>query len=337
MLGHRNVTYGTLILNKHQAGIATALLSMMALAVPSHAEPIKSACSFANAGLPADTIVVAAGAYSGRRLAFQIDQSGSSATQFDIAVHSDHPVALLLGAYEPTIWAISWSKGTRIVAVFATGYHTQAVAGLPKDTPVINSSYEQKSPCGFHYIGGDTALDWVNPTAREVFGRAAVRVYNRPQDGAIDIVESTRPKSAYFSSDDTPAASFRDMSAPLSGTAGLEAAVAGGALRPLTAADIEHVREHYRRLATKPGQARPDVPPLAHATMAAPPVWIPPLSEQRGYVVLKPFVFPAGLYGAHSANFLVLQGVPAPTGKPGHSLVVNLNNTVPCEGAMCRR
>ena len=74
---------------------------------------------------------MAAGSYSGRLVPFQIDQSGHQATQFDIGVHADKPVALLLSAYAPTIWSLGWTQNTRIVAVFATGYHCQAVAGLP--------------------------------------------------------------------------------------------------------------------------------------------------------------------------------------------------------------
>lgn len=48
----------------------------------------------------------------GRELSFQIDQSGHQATQFDITVNSpEQPVALILGAYEPTVWNIGWKSG----------------------------------------------------------------------------------------------------------------------------------------------------------------------------------------------------------------------------------
>src|SRR5207342_2739319 len=58
----------------------------------------------AGLALPADFRLLAAGAYQGRDLGFQIDQSGHSATQIDVVVTSrDKPVALMLGAYEPTI------------------------------------------------------------------------------------------------------------------------------------------------------------------------------------------------------------------------------------------
>jgi hypothetical protein len=54
--------------------------------------------------------------------------------------------------------AESWSKGTRIVAVFVTGYHRQAVAGLPKGTPLIVSSQEEKQPCGYTTASATKAI-----------------------------------------------------------------------------------------------------------------------------------------------------------------------------------
>ena len=54
-----------------------------------------------------------------------------------------------------------------------------------------------------------------------------------------------------------------------------------------------------------------------------------PLSGVAGppdtYVVLKPFKYPPDLYGSDASTFYVLRGVPAPTGDPGHSTVLNFN------------
>ena len=293
-------------------------------------------CAFPAASIPDDTIVIAAGSYEGRELPFQIDQTGHSANQFDVAVHADKPVALLLGAYEPSIWNISWSKGTRIVAVFASGHHRQEVAGLPAGTPVITSTSHGRGPCGSRYIGGESGLEWVNPMARRVFGRAATRVYAKAPGGRIGIVESARPAATYESSPDRPPESFRDRGAPLAGSPGLDQAVTRGLIRPANPQDIEAVRQHYRAMAARRGSGVVDVPPVAGSAADAPAqVRIPRLSTFRGYVVLKPFVFPAGLFGAHAANFIVPQGVAAPSGNPGHSLVVDLNKPVPCSGPLC--
>ena len=98
---------------------------------------------------------MAAGALGGKAIDFQIDQSGNVSTQIDVAVnYPDKPVALMLGASVPTIWNIGWTAGTNIVAVFASGYNRQRVAGLKIDTPLLISSYEDEGPCstsGFSY------------------------------------------------------------------------------------------------------------------------------------------------------------------------------------------
>ena len=43
---------------------------------------------------------------------------------------------LILADHKPSIWDIGWTEDTEIIGVFATGYHRQAVAGLPKETPI---------------------------------------------------------------------------------------------------------------------------------------------------------------------------------------------------------
>lgn len=45
--------------------------------------------------------------------------------------------------------------------------------------------------------------------------------------------------------------------------------------------------------------------------------------NRRGeYIVTRKIRFPAGLNGAHSVTFLVMNGVPFPDGDPGHSCAV---------------
>ena len=52
------------------------------------------------------------------------------------------------------------------------------------------------------------------------------------------------------------------------------------------------------------------------------------------YVVLGEMQVPAGLFGAHSATFIVPSGVPRPTGDLGHSKVLD-HNTMTCAGLTC--
>lgn len=293
------------------------------------AEPAASAaarpvCALAGLQLPENVAVFAAGAYSGRKLAFQIDQSGHEGTQIDVAVNSSaRPVVLMLGAYEPTIWNIGWSPGTRILAVLVSGYHRQAVAGLQAQVPQLNSSYDNRGPCGYFYIGSDN-LAALNPMARRVFGRPVDMVFPA-ENGRVVVGDALRAGTRLLTSPEVAPASFRDPGAPLAGPAGLEDAVRRGVLRRATAADADAWADAVMR--SSPPR---DLPPVAGQGVPRPPR----PSLHNAYVVLKPFTLPAGLFGAHAATLLVPVGVPRPEGNAGHSTIYDFN-TLQCRGTAC--
>lgn len=283
-----------------------------------------SVCAISELVLSADFSVFAAGAYSGRKISFQIDQSGHEGTQIDVAVNSPNkPVVLMLGAYEPTIWNIGWSKGTKIVAVLVSGYHRQVVAGLEKDVPLLNSSYDNHGPCGYFYVTNDkfTAL---NPLAKRVFGRPVEMVFLSEQ-GRVVVGEPLKSDTKLITSSETTPASFYDRNAPIAGPAGLKDAVRKGLLRKATTADADAWVN-----AVIQNSPKRDVPPIAGTGIPKPPR--PP--AYNAYVVLKPFTYPAGLYGGNSATFIIPKGVPRPVGNPGHSAVYDFN-TLNCQGPLC--
>jgi hypothetical protein len=55
----------------------------------------------------------------------------------------DHPIALLLTAYESVDWQIELEPGAQLAKVFLNGYNEQRVSGLPAHIPIQSSSYEQ--------------------------------------------------------------------------------------------------------------------------------------------------------------------------------------------------
>lgn len=267
----------------------------------------------------------AAGAYSGRDLDYQIDQSGHQATRIDVAVnHAAEPVVLMLGAYEPTVWNIGWSKQTRIAAVLISGYHRQAVAGLPKEVPVLISTYDNKGPCGHFYVSQDQ-IGRLNPVAVTAFGKKVDMVY-LAKAGHV-LIGDAMPASALVTLSRITPDSFREAEAPLAGEAGLRDAVARGLLREARREDMD-----AWALVRARAVASSDLPPVAG--QAAPSRSSDDVFH-NGYVVLKPMKIPAGLYGAHSATFFVPKGVPRPTGNPGHSKVYDFN-TATCAGLTCR-
>jgi len=285
-----------------------------------------NACGFDGLAIPHGTKVYAAGAYSGRKLAFQIDDSGHEATLMEVAVNRPQaPVILMLGAYEPTVWSIGWSQGTTLVAVFVSGYHKQVVTGLPATVPVLVSTYDNRGSCGSIYVSPERA-ERLNPMARRLFGQP-VDMLHPARDGKVVVGDALSPGTQLQTRRDAPGVeSFRLPDSQLAGPAALQHAVTQGVLRPATLADVQ---AWNTGMAAQ--RAQQDIPPIAGG---APPAQrgLP----HNGYVVLKPFRFPAGLYGANSATFYVPKGVPKPTGTPGHSTVYDFN-TLQCSGVGCRR
>lgn len=273
--------------------------------------------------MPANAKVYAAGAYAGKETDFQIDQSGHQATTIQVAVHEpDAPLVLLLGAYEPTVWSVGWTRGTRIAAVLLTGYHRQQVTGLPADVPLLVSTFDNRGPCGYAYVGGEGSTK-LNPLARELFGRPVDVAYAAREGRAV--VGDLPPGEALLTdAAATPVEDFQLKGAPPAGQAGIDAAMRNGILRPATPADL-----HAWDAARQRTMGAADIPRIEGA--GAPR---PPSVPYRSYTVLKPFAIPAGLYGAHSATFFVAPGVPAPTGNPGHS-DVRFIETGSCVGARC--
>lgn len=281
--------------------------------------PQPTTCSFQDIKLPKEFVVFATGAYSGKKTDFQIDQSGHQATQFDVAVNYDaKPVVLMLGAYEPTIWNIGWTKSTNIVAVFASGYHKQALAGLKEDVPFLISTYDNKGICGSGYITPENPASF-DALARKLFNRPVETVFPA-NNGVVVIGSPIKPNTQLLTSSSKTIESLIDKSAPLAGPAGIKDAVAKGFLRATVQGDIQAWIDAITvKTETKPSELfkKQIFNVLSYS-----------------YVVLKPFTFPSGLYGGNSVNFFIPKGVAFPTGNPGHCTIFDFN-TLKCTGPSC--
>jgi hypothetical protein len=282
-----------------------------------------TACGFPGLELPAQARIFAAGAYGGSTQPWQIDDSGHGATRMDVAVnHRQSPVVLMLGSYEPAVWSVGWTPGTRILAVLLSGYHRQVITGLPAGVPVLVSSYDNKGPCGYFHVSADRASR-LNPIARQVFGRPVDMLY-LARDGKVVVGDPLSSGDALVTDRSArPPESFRRPDSQLAGPAGLERAVRDGYLRPATQADVD---AWFSALQASP--RRDDVPPVAGGAPR------PRIAMIRGYVVTKAYTLPPGLYGANSATFFVPRGVPRPQGSLGHSTLYDFN-TLTCSGVAC--
>lgn len=285
----------------------------------------QNSCKLDTSSFPENFMIYAGGAYSGRETDYQIDQSGHTATQFEVVINSpDIPVALLLGAYEPSVWNIKWTSGTVILGILVTGYHAQRVSGIADNVPVVNSSYQEGSSCGYTYVKEDNVFE-INLLSNVVFGKSADIVYVA-KNGALQIGEPLPNSVTLQTSKNNPPEKHLDASMPKAGQVGINDALAKGILRPLRKDDIElwateEAKLHKNHTKIVGGDPLAAFKPKIHG---------------NAYVILKEFTIPAGLYGAHSVTFFLQKGVPYPKGKLGHSKLYDFNN-LGCTGVVCER
>lgn len=282
-------------------------------------EKLNAECVFPDSELPNEFAVHAAGWYTPTRwLDFQIDQSGDMARQMDLMVHSPlKPVVLMFGNSNPTIYNLQWTRGTDIMAVVATGYHRQAVAGLPDETPVLISTYANGAKCG--YFTNDPTIygyDEVNSISQQLLGQS-VEIIDSEQDISKWIGEPPEDKNPQlFSSSDTTVDSFKDPTAALAGEAGIKAALKKGILRRATQKDAEAWIELQKQL--HPGKE------VSSSVLTN-------LDVLDAYVVTDNFTYPNGM---HAVIFFIPEDVPEPSGNPFGAGVFNFN-TGKCSGTLC--
>jgi len=290
---------------------------------PDLTAPVSSNCGFPNLHLPKRVQIFALQG-SGIKQDFQIDQSGEMATQADVAINEPStPVVLILGNYTPTIWNIGWTRGTHVIAVIAGGYGRQVLNGLSPDVAVRNGSASGNDGCGRVFSSLERE-NGVNPVSRQVFGQPVDMLYP-VKDGKV-VVGEPLPHDAALVTDDSakPPESFQIPKSDWAGPPALAEAAKAGYLRPASDADAD------AWLAAKHSASDDeDLPPNANGRPTH------RLIVMRGYVVLKAYTLPKGLYGAHAATFFVPKGVPRPSGDPGHSTIYDFN-TGECIGVVCR-
>ena len=290
-LNHSPITEQQHIKTKHDSRSNTRLSATEEY--PHFFPPIQYNCDSFATQLPKDFDIIATGGYSGKETPYQIDNSGHQAYRYDVKVQHAKPLVLVLGAYEPTIWDIAWDKNTKIVGVIATGYHHQVVTGLPKNIPVLVSTYESGG-CSYAYVD-ERQTEKINALTQKVLKRDAQLIV--PAMGDRIIIGRVDTTQQLISSDDTTLQDVINQDAPLAGQAGIDDAVSKGLLRPATEADFQQLSSSVNMM-------------YVHL--------------HSSYVVLAPMQIPAGLYGADSVSFLVPKGVPEPIGNLGHSEIYHL-------------
>jgi hypothetical protein len=287
---------------------------------PSEASAFQGArmvCAFPEVSIPSNLKVYGAGNYAGRPFDRQIDSSGSQSTEFDIVVNSpNQPVALILGAYDPAVWNISWTEGTRIIAVAVTGYDRQIVIGVNPDTPLLIS---RGMPCESSYSWGRT--DWFNRLSEKLFHKSvdAISLSTNGSSvlGSPLVAGAHLVTSKAISIDD-----FIDKDLPLAGSAALAQALLEGSIRKSNGDERKEWRKRWTEAHPETSSQRGNF--TSH----------PLISDSSTYVVLKPYQIPKGLTAAGMPVFYLPAGVPFPKGNVEGALLYDFG-ALKCHGDLC--
>ncbi len=261
-------------------------------------------CSFVN--LPETFEQYAIGRYSGyKELDIQLGRSGNTTKQMDVVVNKiGVPIVLVLAAYDPVVWHVGYVPGAEIVGVIVSGYHTQALTGLPNSIPRIISTNEEKTGCGYIYVS-EGSLKGNSSMVEKMTGKA-VKHLTAAHRGGVFYVDPNTPLNLHdvIYSNDVSIRDYIDPNQPPVSKKGLDLLASQGKIRLATAEDInawvEEASKRYKRF---------------NSELRVRHYMIPGMT----YVILERIDLPDGLYGGHSRSFIIPKGVPSPGGPAGHN------------------
>ncbi len=217
--------------------------------VPAKAAPQPETCLFPGLSLPPETEVYAVSAEGGRPLGWNIDHDQDrDPTLIKVAVNSPQaPVALILGAYEPNVWQIGWTEGTRILAVAVGGQYRQAVSGLPPEVPVAMGGWSgepgRNAFCGpFFFVPSQpNNRPRLDELSRRLFG-LEFRGLIQPWNGRATVGQPLNENVAILTSRNLAFGDFKTPAAFPEGEAGLAEALRRGLIKPATWIELRQWR-----------------------------------------------------------------------------------------------
>ncbi|MFT4025621.1 MAG: hypothetical protein QM676_02280 [Novosphingobium sp.] len=231
------------------------------------------------------------------------------------------PRVLWLMSYEAVVWDFSLAPVNRIEAVILSGYYDQAAMNLPAHIPVRFSSYQNPGACGrlgYAYKGGRE----LEAAVERLSAATGLSVESFSGSYAVPGVQFGAVLSPLAAVPEVRAGPLRSAVSVLPDAlpareAGLAQLIEQGKLRHATQTDVDR----WNAAAT----ARLATGRLAPFTSSY-------LSASRSYVILAPIQIPRGMYGAHSATFIVPAGVPSPRDPGSHNTYFRLADGT-CSGS----
>ena len=334
---NRNVLIAALVAAGPLLLVGMAIFGPMSSVIPTGAVP-PSPSPFAAFGsnceiapVSKEHVFVAASAYQGDTLTnVQLGDEDSETTMVRIVVASgSKPITVLLQASRPMIWNFEGAVERVARAIIFPGNRNRvAVAGLPAaqvdlvklegcpaQAITLNKDNEKRRDELLTAMFGRLADRAATGHSLNSIALPELQMASAPKGGAERAVGSTeRELYTYFPGgfrtvDAKSLVSRAEVLTPETypDIAGLIQLERAGAIRPAERHEIDRFVEGF----SNPFRSR-----------------LSPNYQMRvgfSYVILRDLMLPAGLNGAHSKNFLVLSGVPAPRGRVGHGCLAYMD------------
>lgn len=154
-------------------------------------------------GLPEDAEVHLVGLYKGpKRLGLSLGPSGHATTEIDVVVgRSLSPIVLVLSAYDPVVWRVGSTSQSNLAGVLISGYHSQALIGVPRDTPHRILSYEQGQGCEYFYVHNAQTAAQAERRIMALVGRGIDKYYGSSPALVGEVGGDSRLGEVTYSSD----------------------------------------------------------------------------------------------------------------------------------------
>lgn len=267
--------------------------------------------------------VIALGTYEGRReTMFTIDNSPHDVGLVPIGANPEGPpVVLVLSAYEATVWDLRAFPKKRLRAVLAYGYYGQAVAGVPASVPVRFIRRSEVTACGrasYAYEGGRN-LEQLAVAVEQATGRKIDDFQGVYSAEGFHLERGSLPEPGPLGTRDIRSDYTVTIDVVAPKQAGIRQLIDQGAIRVATPADVKWL-----------GDALTKASPTGHLAPVRPRY----LREGNTFVVLRAITVPKGMYGGHSATFLIPPHVPTPRDPGSHNTYYTLADGG-CRGAGC--
>ena len=277
------------------------------------------------APVPDDHLFIAISSYQGATLANVHVGEGTVSTIVRVTVApGDQPITVFALGFSGVIWDFAGDV-QRVRRVFAASSNRDrrvAVTGLPAD----RIEFPGGENCQFHMLpSNDDHIEGQSRALRFLFGRRPDRLTFPPE--AADVVLPQAEWVAARIRDGAPSELYDSYPG---GFVELDSATLVSPV-PIIVPETPPEAVGLAYLERSGAIRRPSPDEVAAWVEGASRPYRSKFSPryrlrmQFDYAITRDVMFPAGLAGAASKSFLVLPGVPAPRGDPGHSCVASMD------------